>query len=215
MKASKRKVLFLDETFLKVSEKRRRTLVAPGEKPFIVVEDTSAYAPRYDMIACCSSERVFPPIIYTPGDRKQLGVKGIREFMLLSYIDKILGQAVASLDLYPLTLVLDRSTTHNPGKIMEAFHDAGCQDLATVYLLPPNSAKRMSPLDNSLFHKWKEGCRKRKKLTSKNIVQIMADEWNKITKKTLHAQYQHCGLMCGKEVYFDCPAPTDHNHHLH
>ena len=69
MRRSKSKVIFLDETKISVREHRQRTLVAPGEHPYIVVEDSSAYAAKYDMIACCSADRVFPPMVYSPEDR--------------------------------------------------------------------------------------------------------------------------------------------------
>ena len=69
MRRSKSKVIFLDETKISVREHRQRTLVAPGEPPYIVVEDSSAYAAKYDMIACCSADRVFPPMVYSPEDR--------------------------------------------------------------------------------------------------------------------------------------------------
>ena len=128
------------------------------------------------MIACCSGERVFPPIIFTPKERKELKVEGIRHWMLLKYIDNILAQAVGALDLFPLTLIMDRSPIHNTDEILQAFHDRGCQDMQMVYLMPAYSAKRLSPLDNSLFHQWKCAVRKHSRITKSNIVQIMSDE---------------------------------------
>ena len=86
MRLAKSKTLFLDETYLRLSTVRHRTLVAPGEQRFVVVEETDAYASRYDMIACYSGEKVFPPMIFTPEDRKRLGVRGITKKLLLSYI---------------------------------------------------------------------------------------------------------------------------------
>ena len=83
MRHAKAKLLFLDETYLRIGTCLSRTFVAPGEEAHVVVDDTDAYAPRYDMIACCSGERVFPPIIFAPTERKKMDVKGIREWMLL------------------------------------------------------------------------------------------------------------------------------------
>ena len=127
MRLAKSKTLFLDETYLRLSTVRHRTLVAPGEQRFVVVEETDAYASRYDMIACCSGEKVFPPMIFTPEDRKMLGVRGITKKLLLSYIRSTLAQAVGNLNLFPLTLVVDRSPVHNVSEILQTFHDAGCR----------------------------------------------------------------------------------------
>lgn len=209
---NKANVLFLDETHLKLNTAPTHTLVAPGEKEYVVVEDTSSYAKRYDMIACITSKEVLPPIIYTPDERKAMNVKGINTKMLVTYIQQILAQAVGALDRYPLYLVLDNATCHNKSQILEAFHDNGCQDLVDVLFMPTQAAKRMSPLDNNLFHEWKERVRKQHPITSKNIEQVMSDEWNNIPPQHLLHYYKHCGLTGRGDVYFDCPQPSVHQH---
>src|SRR3569833_2495196 len=66
---SKKRVLFLDETAVRLSEAPASTLVLPGEKKYIIVEDTSSYAKRFDMIACCNGERGGAPAGGAPGGR--------------------------------------------------------------------------------------------------------------------------------------------------
>ncbi len=56
-------VLFLEQAPFK------RTLVLPGESAYVEVDDTSSYAPRYDMIAAYSEMEVLPPLIFTPSER--------------------------------------------------------------------------------------------------------------------------------------------------
>ena len=210
---SKSRILFLDETHLRIGAARRTTLVAPGESQVIVVDDTATYAPRYDMIACVSGDRVFPPMIFSPEDKEEWGQSGVSKEMVLYYIEHLLAQAAGSLDLFPLSLIVDKSTSHHPQEMLQVFHDNGCQDMQTIWLMPTNSAKRMSPLDNTLVHQWKEAIRKRGPMTKKNIVQVMADEWNKISANTLRTHYRHCGLLHGIDPYFDCPNPSAHQHH--
>jgi hypothetical protein len=178
----------------------------------VIVEDDTAYARRYDMIACCSYDRVFPPIIYSPNERKEEGVKGINTSMLIRYIQNILAQAVGAMDVYPVILVLDRSRIHDDDQILEAFHDWGCQELTQIVKMPTQAAKRMSPLDNSLFHDWKERIRKRERITSANIEQLMADEWNNTKVKTVRSYYHHCLLFQRQDLYADCPLPSQHKH---
>jgi hypothetical protein len=133
MAQPKSKVLFLDETWMRIGAARRSTLVAPGEQAYVVVDDTTAYAARYDMIACISGERVFPPIIFSPEDREQWGQKGINKAMVLYYMEHILAQAAGSLDLFPLSLVVDKATSHNIQEMLQVFHDNGCQDMQTIW----------------------------------------------------------------------------------
>lgn len=204
-------VLFLDETALRLSEAPTHTLVLPHQQSYVVATETSSYSKRYDMIACCTSDRVILPKIYSPKERSDANVKGINGTMLQQFIDDTLAQAVEGLDRYPLTLVLDRAPIHtNIDAIKQAFHDRGSQSIKEILLMPPNAAKRLSPLDNSIFHDWKEEVRKHCPVTKNTIEQVMNDAWEKV-KPASH--YKHCGLKRNTDPYFDCPAPDIHRHY--
>lgn len=201
-------ILFLDETHKREGDVDNYTIVLPGEPPYIETSTTSKYAARYDMIACCSGERVLPPIIYTPTERGA----GITQDMLVDYIRNLLAQAAGALDIYPLYLVVDSASIHNEEKIRETFHDWGCQELTEVIKMPAAAAKRLSPLDNSLFNIWRQKVLEKGPLKKHNIKTIMSDAWNDITAEDIQAQYKHCGLMRNQDVYFDCPNPFQHSH---
>lgn len=203
-------VLFLDETAQRLSEAPTHTIVLPGQTAYVEATETSSYAKRYDMIAVCTGDRVLLPKIYSPAERSDAGVKGINGAMLRQFIDDTLAQAVEGLDRYPLTLVLDRAPIHmNIDTIREAFRDRGSESIKDILLLPPNAAKRLSPLDNSLFHDWKVESRKHYPATAENIEQVMSDAWNKMDPKP---HYKHCGLTRAKDPYFDCPDRAGHAH---
>jgi hypothetical protein len=201
-------VLFLDETALRVNEAPTHSIVLPGEQSYVVAENTTSYAKRFDMIACCTSMETLPPMIYAPDERR----KGITTDMLISYIRDFLAQSAGALDRYPLTLVVDRATIHNTDKMMQAFHDWGCQELTEIIKMPAMSAKRLSPLDNSLFHDWKERVRKHAPITSENIRRLMSNEWNNLPPRLLCAHFKHCLLQPRQPLLSDCPAPAAHRH---
>jgi hypothetical protein len=205
-------VLFLDEVPFKLSEAPSHTIVLPGESAYVEVDDNSSYAPRYDMVACCTHMELFPSTIFSPDERAALGVRGITQKMFIKYIQDILAQACGALDRYPLYLVLDKASIHNEEKILEAFHDNGCQELVEVWKMPTKAGKRMSPLDNALFHRWKERIRKLGKVSKENAVQRMADQWNQLPTSLLRSQYRYCGLVRWQDPYFDCPQPSVHQH---
>ncbi len=208
---SKERLLFLDETAVRLSEAPTSTLVLPGEKQYVLTEDTTTYAKRFDMIACINVSRAFAPTIYSPKERSDVGVRGINTEMLLDYIYSTLGQETAALDTPPLTLVLDRARIHSEERLLEAFAERGGHVLSLLKM-PPMAAKRLSPLDNSLFHDWKEAIRRRCPLTLDSIEQVMADEWNRITAAGIRPHYRHSGLMRGQDPYADCPNPAAHKH---
>lgn len=206
------RMIFLDETALRLNEARKRTLVMPNETQYVVVAENSSYAARYDALMCCNSERIFPPVIWSPEDRKRLNVDGVTSGMVENAIENLLAQAIGSVDDYPLYIVLDNSPAHNKQRMLEAFHMNGAQNVVDVVFMPANAAHRLSPLDNSLFSVWKRKCRKRSVISKSNIVQVMADCWNEISSDTIQHYYTHCGLTHTRVARSDCPAPTVHEH---
>jgi hypothetical protein len=201
-------ILFLDETHKREGDVDNYTIVLPGESSYIETSSTSSYARRFDMIACCSGTTVLPPIIYSPAERD----KGVTQAMLLEYIRNLLAQSAGSLDVYPLLLLVDKAPIHTEQEMMREFHDWGCQELTEVIRIPTASAKRLSPLDNSLFNIWRQRVLKDGPLTLKNIKTRMSAAWESIDKADIQAQYRHCGLMRNQDVYFDCPDPASHQH---
>jgi len=202
------RILVLDETHRRVGDAECYTITLPGEPSFIESSETAKYAPRYDMIACCTSREVLPPMIYSPKERG----KGINTAMLLEYIRNLLAQAAGALDRYPLYLLLDQATIHSVPQLLQEFHDWGCQELVEIIKMPTAAAKRLSPLDNALFNVWRQGVLDGPPLTRSNIKQRMADAWNSITSADIPPQYRKCGLMRHQDVYFDCPNPAVHRH---
>lgn len=202
--------LFLDETHKREGDVERYTIVLPGEPRYIESANTTNYAARYDMIACCSSTTPLPPIIFAPNERD----KGIDAPALLQYLRDLLAQAAGALDIFPLHLILDRATIHDETKMLAEFHDWGCQEMQSVIKMPPAAAKRLSPLDNSLFNVWRQRVLAQGGLKKSNIKQRMSAAWESISAEDIRAQYRHCGLIRGTDVYFDCPNPTAHRHDL-
>lgn len=209
---NKHNLLFLDETYLRVGETSGHTLVIQGEAKFVESSNTSRYAPRYDMIACCSGNETLPPIIFSPEDRKGRGVQGVTSEMVLKYIDSVLAQAVRALDRYPIYLVVDQSTAHNKQRMIEAFRDRGCGELVDIVFMPAQGAKRLSPLDNGIFGTWKNRCRSHAHIAPTNIVHVMSSEWSKLSSSYLMSCYQHCALTHHRDAYLDCPLPASHRH---
>jgi hypothetical protein len=130
------RILFLDETALRLNAAPNHTLVLPGEQPFIETTDASSYAARYDMIAVCTGVETLLPKVFTPAERKGAEVRGVNSAMLQQFIDDTLAQAVEGLDRYPLTLVLDKASIHkNVDAIRQAFHDRGSQAIKDILLI--------------------------------------------------------------------------------
>jgi hypothetical protein len=201
-----------DESNLYIEEGPKRTLVAEGETQFVVVPEETNKCERYDIIIVITADRVLPPIIYSPEDRREWGVSGIRIGMIEDYIQDILAQAVNALDRYPLYLLMDRAPCHVEDKIKAAFQSFGLNDITELKKYPPRAAKRISPLDNALIHEWKEKVRSNYPITKNNIKSIMTKCLNEIPVRHIRNYYRHCGYTYAHSPYFDCPAPAQHRH---
>ncbi len=209
---SNKKIIFLDETHIKLNEVPRTILVAPGEKPYVIVTDSSSYAFRYDLIAAVVSNQVFPPVIFTPQDQKTRNVKGINGEMLIDYIENVFCPAIDKLNYHPIYLIVDKSNIHNVSNIEQALRSGGCTTLTQVLIIPTQAGKRINPLDNTLFHEWKEKVRQHSVLTEDTIVTIMINEWNNIKEQNIKHHYDHCAISYGQNVYNGCPSPLKHHH---
>ena len=205
---SKDRIIFLDETHLRLHETPLNTIVLPGEKPILQSAATANFAPRFDMIAFCTGAETLLPMNYAPKERG----KGITTAMLIQFIDDIWAQAVGALDRYPLYLVLDCASIHNEEKIFEALHDRGRGEIVKIIKMPAHSAKRLSPLDNAIFHDWKQLARRMQPLSLRNMKRVMSDAWEQVSAADLRAHYYSCGLYDDRSLYFDCPAPSIHKH---
>ncbi|CAF2678084.1 unnamed protein product [Rotaria sp. Silwood2] len=132
-RVSNNTIAFLDETHVKLNQlygfyTTGTTLVAPGEKPFVIVTDSSSYAAHYDMIAAIIGNRVLPPIIFTPEDRRTRNVKGINSDMFIDFLENVFCASISELDPCPMYLVSDKSNIHNVSKIEKLFVMLDTQD---------------------------------------------------------------------------------------
>ena len=126
---------------------------------------------------------------------------------------KTLAPEVAALGLESPILMLDRAMIHSDSekRILASFEESGVK-LGQVIKIPTQSAERLSPLDNAVFHDFKEQVRKSCPTILDNIEQSMITAWNAVTKKQIHSHYHNCGLTHRCDPYENCPNPSVHQH---
>lgn len=173
-----------------------------GQEPVAPLETPSAYAPRLDFIAACSGQEPFPGYVITPEDRKRMDVKGVRTASFTDFVRHYLAPALNESKQDNFVLVLDKSPIHNTDKIKEALDKAGCDKVARILVLPKETAKKVSPLDNALFHDWKENIRKKKglkKIGVDELEDLMETEWAALKPAKL-ASHFHKSKLFSKDI---------------
>ena len=208
---AKHNLFVLDETQVRLSAAPRATLTLPGNQPYVLATDTQKYALRYDMIACIGFNRNFSPMIVTPEMRREARSDGVTSQMLIEFIEESIGPEIAQVSVGESYMLCDKSAIHTEERMKAAFQSSGVQ-MVDVIKIPTASAKRMSPLDNTLFRAFKAKVSHRCPLTRENIEQTMIDCWNELDPSTFHQYYHHCKLMRNQDVYEDCPDPALHQH---
>jgi hypothetical protein len=132
--------------------------------------------------------------------------------MLIDYIETVLCPSINVLDQCPIYLVFDKSNIHNVSKVEQALRNHECTKSVKVLFIPTQAAKRINPLDNTLFHEWKERMRQHSLLTEETLITTMINEWYNTEAKNIKHHYDHCAITRGQDVYKDCPFPSKHCH---
>ena len=81
----------------------------------------------------------------------------------------------------------------------EALQQGGAKNIQSVWILPANSAKFVSPLDNSLWHAMKERVRARIEETA----EILREKFMGFTATEIKNYYKHCGLTSREDPFKD------------
>lgn len=99
-------------------------------------------------------------------------------------------------------LVCDKSRSHNKADMTQALIMGKCKSVIDIHHMPAASAKYMSPLDNPIWHSFRETVRKQHPLTasilSRTLFSLSTDETN--------SAYRKCAITYGTDVYYDQPS---------
>ena len=98
-------------------------------------------------------------------------------------------------------LCMDKGLAFKKEEVEEAIRDGGATNLHDVWIFPTNTAKFVSPLDNSLWHGLKDRVRARKPETEDSTARIMKREFMATQPTEIKNHYRHCGLIVSSDPY--------------
>lgn len=85
--------------------------------------------------------------------------------------------------------------------MLNSMKDGMCGCVKDVWLIPTGGAKHISPLDNALWHSWKDCVREKAADTHEDLVKAIKKCWHTINAQQLSAYYHHCALFAGQDSY--------------
>lgn len=183
----------------------QRTLVAPGPQPLILVREPSAYAKRFDFIGAVNGSQPLACGTITPEHRVNLGVKGFRKEVVNQWITDTLAPSINRLGMKNLYLICDKSSSHNPIDMMQALRAGKCYCVKTILHMPTGSAKYLSPLDNPLWHPFRETIRSKHPLIPIDIPGLLSQTFYSLSTQQIKNAYRKCGYAQEIDACYDRP----------
>ncbi|CAF3898161.1 unnamed protein product [Rotaria sp. Silwood1] len=200
------RLVFIDEIAIYAIMLPCHTLVAPGQEPLVIVEKPSAYAERYDFIGAINGSQAISCMILTPTDRKARNIDGVRKEIVNEWIINELAPAINRLSVNNIYLICDKSRAHNRQCMIEALKAGKCKSVLDVCYMPTASAKYISPLDNPIWHKYREVIRSQYPITTTNLPSILSQRFFSLTKEEIGNAYRKCAITRGANVFYDQPS---------
>ena len=91
------------------------------------------------------------------------------------WIRNELAPAIGRLGLTSVYVICDKSRAHQKLAMLEASKAGRCREVVDVLFMPIASAKYISPLDNPLWHSFKETVRKQHPLQANDTSESLSD----------------------------------------
>ncbi len=199
------RLIFIDEIAIYSVMPPRKTLVAPGQKAFVLVEQPSAYSKRYDFIGAINGTGPIACMTLSPEDRKYRKISGVSQLVVNEWITDTLAPAIKRLNIDNIYLICDQSRAHNTMDMAEALRAGKCKSVKQILYMPTASAKYLSPLDNPLWHSFQESLRNRHPLIASDIPLLLSEVFYSLSEKEIKNAYRKCGLTYGTDEYHDRP----------
>jgi hypothetical protein len=185
------------------SEPRPLTGLAPsGETPKTTAEKAEKYEPRVDIMGAIS---YYAPLAVetktskqrraTPNPRKgKIGVKGYTKDMVKNFLKDKLAPKIKDMKVKEVIVCMDKGLSFKEKEAKEQLLLGGAQNVRHVWILPTNTAKYVSPLDNNLWHSLKQRVRARKPRTELGTAKIIKEEFMGISQKDIQNYFRNCRL---------------------
>jgi len=200
-RVNKNRLVFIDGTGIRSEPRKLRGLAPRGSIPRVTAKRHEKYEPRVDMWGAISYSEPLVCETFTSQQRKKVintrsgkrGVKGYTKPMVKNFLKKKLAPKIKKLKGKPI-LCMDKGLAFKEEEVKEAIKSGGATNLHDVWIFPTNTAKFVSPLDNTLWHGLKDRVRARKPATEDSTARIMKREFMATPPTEIKNYYRHCGL---------------------
>ena len=165
-RVSKNRLIFIDGSGMRFEPRPLTGLAPSGQTPKTSVEKAEKYEPRVDIMGAISYNGPLRVRQKLPskGEQsqtrlKKIGVKGYTKPMVKNFLRLRLAPKIKAMKVERVILCMDKGLSFKEEEAKEQLRLGGANNLEAVWILPTNSAKYVSPLDNTLWHSLKQRVR--------------------------------------------------------
>jgi hypothetical protein len=90
--------------------------------------------------------------------------------------------------------------------MIQALKAGKCKSVVDVCYMPIASAKYISPLDNPIWHSYKEVIRNQYPVTTRNLLLLLSQTFLSLSKREIKNAYRKCAIVRGADVFYDQPS---------
>ena len=195
-------MVFIDGSGIR-SEPRELTGLAPSGQPaHTSAEKAEKYEPRVDImgaigyngpLACETKTSEQRRAIWNPW-KKKYGVRGYAQDMVQNFLRTDLAPKIHSMNVEKVIVCMDKGLAFKEEEAKKEFRLGGAANIKEVWILPKNTAKYVSPLDNTLWHSLKQRVRARQPKTEGGTARIVKEEFMRISSTDIQSYFKKCKL---------------------
>jgi len=201
-RVAKDRLVFLDGSGLR-SEPRPLTGLSPvGTPAKTTTEKAEKYEPRVDIMGAISYNAPLACETKTSEQRKKvansrkkkMGVKGYTKDMVKKFLKTQLAPQIREMKTKEVIVCMDKGLSFKSEEAKNELRLGGAENVKDVWILPTNTAKHVSPLDNTLWHSLKQRVRARKPRSEAGTARIVKQEFMRISAMDIQSYYRNCRL---------------------
>lgn len=194
------KLVFVDQTNINEAARPIYGLSPKGKKAPVSSRSAPRYSPRIDVMSACVGDQVLDIDILTPEQRRRDGVKGYTKKYVLTWLREKLAPCIHALRREGMVVVFDKGLSMTPSEAKGVLVEGGCPEDIQVWIMETGIAKHCSPLDNALWHEWKERVRGQQPISELSLLRIIPRQWYSIPAKHIKGYYRKCALIWRSDV---------------
>ena len=125
--------------------------------------------------------------------------------MVKNFLKNKLAPKIKSMEVQKVIVCMDKGLAFKEQEAKEQLRLGGAHNVEKIWILPKDTAKYVSPLDNTLWHSLKEKVRARKPRSEAATARVIKEEFMGITQMEIHNYYRNCKLTHRSDPLEDLP----------